>query len=129
MSEEQNTQLVVKMMDLAFNQRDVEAAGELHSETFVGTGPGYKHTGRAGAIAGLRTFTDAFTETEVRFEHLIADGDRVVAHFLGTCLHTGEFQGVAPSGRAVSVHGVIIAKVEGSQIAQLWFTLNWDGLT
>ena len=96
MSEEQNKELVMKSLDLAFKQRNAEAAGELYSENFVGIGPGFQQTGRAGAVAGLQTFIDAFTETAMQFEHLIAEGDRVVAHFSGTCVHTGDFQAMSP---------------------------------
>ncbi len=129
MSEEQNKELVMKALDLAFNQRNAEAAGELYSENFVGIGPGFTQKGRAGAVAGLQTFIDAFTETAVQFEHLIAEGDRVVAHFSGTCVHTREFQGNVPTGRPVAVNGVMIARVQDGLIAQLWFTLHWEPIT
>ena len=99
MSEEQNKELVMKALDLALNQRNAEAAGELYSENFVGVRPGFRQTGRAGAVAGLQTFIDALTETAMQFEHLIAEGDRVVARFSGTCIHTRDFQGNVPTGR------------------------------
>jgi predicted ester cyclase len=48
-------------------------------------------------------------------EELIAEGDRVVGRFTfrGTCI--GEFMGIAPTGRKVSMTGTDIVRIEGGK--------------
>ncbi len=125
LTEDTNKQLVLTAMDLAFNQRDPEAAVELYADNFVGIGPNLAESGREDAVADLRLYLDAFSDSKISIENVIAEGDRVVVHFAGTGLHTGEFEGKPPTGAPVSVHGVIIARVQDNRIAQIWFTLNW----
>ena len=125
MTNEANKQLVLRAMDLAFNQRDPQAAGELYAEDYVGVGPNFEQAGRSGAVAGLRLFVDAFTDTSMTFENVLAEDDRVVVHFTGTGRHTGEFEGKAPTGAQVSVKGVMTARVREDLIVQVWFTLHW----
>ena len=92
-----------------------------HSVDFVGVGPGFQDVGREGAIACIRMFTDAFTEMQVKFENPFADGPKVVVQCVGTGVHTGEFQGNAPTGRPISFHCIVIMRVTNGEIDQAWF--------
>jgi predicted ester cyclase len=51
---------------------------------------------------------------------LVADGDRVVNHTRITGTHTGEFLGIAPTGRRITVDHVEIWRIEDDKIVEQW---------
>ncbi len=53
-------------------------------------------------------------------EDLIAEEDRVVGRYTLYGTHTGEFQGVKPTGRKVKVSGIEIFRIEDGKIAEFW---------
>jgi predicted ester cyclase len=51
---------------------------------------------------------------------LVADGDRVVNHTRTTGVHTGEFLGIAPTGKRISVDHVEVWRIEDGKIVEQW---------
>jgi predicted ester cyclase len=54
-------------------------------------------------------------------EDLIFDGDKVVGRFLMSGTHRGEFMGIAPTGRSVTMSGVDIVRIAGGKITEFWY--------
>jgi predicted ester cyclase len=73
-------------------------------------------------------FEAAFPHYELVAEDLVAEGDRVAVRttFKGT--HTGEFMGVAPTGKDVSIPIMLIYRIEGGKIAEHWMNADAMGL-
>lgn len=70
---------------------------------------------RAGGISDL----------EVRVDHLVGEDDKVVARFTLTGTHSGNFQGVAPTGRRVSFAATDIYRFENGRIAEGWALMDF----
>jgi steroid delta-isomerase-like uncharacterized protein len=70
------------------------------------------------AIAGLMAamYGGSFTETHVEVRSLLADGPRVVLEFVFNGTHTGEFMGLSPTGKRVSVAILGIYEIAGAHI-------------
>ena len=51
---------------------------------------------------------------------LVADGDRVVRHSRATATHTGEFLGIAPTGRRITWDHIELWRIEGDKIVEHW---------
>ena len=51
---------------------------------------------------------------------IVADGDRVVNHSRTTGTHTGEFLGIAGTGKRITVDHVEIWRIEGDKIVEQW---------
>ena len=84
--------------------------------------------GREGVRAFIADITAAFPEARVTLEDLVAAGDRVVqrATFHGT--HRGEFQGIAATGKTVSVWVIVISRMADGQVAEEWQLVDTLGL-
>jgi len=67
---------------------------------------------------------------DARYEvdDLIAEGDKVVVRWrlLGT--HKGDFRGVAPTGRAITLKGIAIYRVENSKLMERWVVSDLYGV-
>ena len=55
-----------------------------------------------------------------QIEDMISEGDRVVARTTMRATHLGEFFGIAPTHRQVTVSGVHILRIADGKIAERW---------
>lgn len=51
---------------------------------------------------------------------LVADGDRVVHHSRTTATHTGEFLGIAPTGRRMTWDHIELWRIDNDKIVEHW---------
>jgi steroid delta-isomerase-like uncharacterized protein len=61
-------------------------------------------------------------------DDLIAEGDRVVVRWrlLGT--HQGAFRGIAPTGRAITLKGVAVYRLEDGKLMERWVVSDLYGM-
>jgi ketosteroid isomerase-like protein len=88
MSAETNKALVRRFVGEAINARRIEVVDELVDGDLA-----------AAAKRWIGPFTESFPDFEMEIVDLVADGDRVAAHFRCSGTHTGEWQGIAATGR------------------------------
>lgn len=70
----------------------------------------------------------AVPDAHYEVDDLIAEGDRVVVRWrlLGT--HKGNFAGIAPSGKAITLRGIAIYRVEGGKLMERWVVADLHGV-
>jgi len=70
----------------------------------------------------------AVPDARYEVDDLIAEGDRVVVRWrlLGT--HEGEFQGIAPTGRAITLEGIAIYRVDDGKLMERWVVSDLHGV-
>ena len=71
-------------------------------------------------------FIEAFSDVKVTVDTMLADGDRVAAHFTARGTHRGLWNGVPPTGNEWEARCTAIYRVEAGRIAEAWVT--WDHL-
>jgi predicted ester cyclase len=93
------------------------------------------HDWPEGGPSGPQAFRDyyaaiRFAVPDARYEvdDLIAEDDRVVVRWrlLGT--HEGEFAGIAPTGRAITLKGIAIYRVADGMLMERWVVSDLHGL-
>jgi predicted ester cyclase len=65
---------------------------------------------------------------ESTIEDLIAERDKVVAHWRAHATHQGEYMGIPPTGNRVNFTGVSIYRIEGGKIAESWSVTDLLGM-
>lgn len=83
---------------------------------------------REGLKQILTTMRSAFPDLKVTVQDVIAEGDKVVQRrtFEGT--HRGEFFGIPPTGKTVSVSQIIVSRVAGGKIVEEWAETDFLGM-
>jgi steroid delta-isomerase-like uncharacterized protein len=76
----------------------------------------------------LMTFRAAFPNLRYEIDDLIADGEKVAAQWTASGTHTGDFQGIAPTGRAVKVIGTDVFDIRDGRIVEVWVNSDLFGL-
>lgn len=114
----ENKAIVHKFIEEVLNQGNLERANDLVKEDFVELDPfPGQQPGREGLKAVLGGFLAAFPDMHWLVEEMVAEGEKVVTRFSWTGTHRGEFLGIPATGRSVQVKGVVIDRLENSQMA------------
>ncbi len=110
-----NKQIIARFLDEVINQDNIEATGTffhddvIEAVPFPGQGPGVD--GIKDVLRGMRA---GFPDIRWAVDEQIAEGEKLMTRFEWTGTHQGAFLGIAATGRAVKVWGVVIDRfVEG----------------
>jgi steroid delta-isomerase-like uncharacterized protein len=77
------------------------------------------------SMAGFRA---AFPDQHFTIEDEIGEGDKVVVRYVYRGTHQGEFQGIAPTGKQVTIAGIAIYQITGGRIEKVWVASDSLGL-
>lgn len=83
-------------------------------------------TGVGGMTGFATTLRGAFPDIRFTVDHLVVDGDKVLANWAITGTHEGEFLGIPPTGNAIQDHGNDIFHLRDGKITRVW--VNEDSL-
>lgn len=84
--------------------------------------------GAEGVRQQFDGFRAAFTGFRAEILDQIAEGDKVVTRKVFRGTHTGEFQGIEPTGREVEIHVIDIVRVNNERIVEHWNCVDRLGL-
>jgi hypothetical protein len=76
--------------------------------------------GLAGTKQTLGMFHAVFSDLQVTVKDMIADGDKVVVRLTMTGTNTGEFMGLPPTGKQVTMNGIEMFRLADSKIVERW---------
>ena len=117
---EQSKALVERFFTDTWVKGNLNAWDEL-PEDLVFWSFGTKIEGRENWMqAFVRPMSKGFPDLSVEPEFIVAEDDKVVVRWLGTGTHTGEFRGIAPTGKSISIAGVAIYRVADGKIVEGW---------
>lgn len=70
----------------------------------------------------------AFPDEQTTFEDQIAEDDKVVSRMTSKTTHAGEFQGIEPTGKRITVTGIWIDRVVDGRIVERWGQVDMLGV-
>ena len=76
--------------------------------------------GRDGFKAALAQFRAAFRSLQIFIRDIVASGDKVVGYFTVTGVHSGDFMGIAATGKLVTYDEMVIVRFANGRIAEHW---------
>ena len=105
----------------AFDDRKMEEALELIAPKFLAHMAGRPEPlDREGFKQFGMSFYLAFSQGEHVFDQVVVAGDKVVTWGTFTATHLGEFQGLRPTGKQISLAIMHIDRVENGKIVEHW---------
>jgi steroid delta-isomerase-like uncharacterized protein len=119
MSLEQNKAIVLQFYK-AYEQGNLEQAKELLAPNIVVHSLGSVIHGRNRFFERMQTFRSTFPDSYHRFENVIAEDNRVVTRGTLTGTHRGEFLGIGPTGKQVTISVVHIDRMRDGKIVDYW---------
>jgi steroid delta-isomerase-like uncharacterized protein len=129
MTEKANTAIVRRFFEVGPSKGDLAAADSLLAEDFTMQVPlPVSGPGRKAIKEVITSCRAAFGGLNVTIDDIMADGDKVTCRFTSHGTHTGEFMGVSPTGKKISMTGIEIFRIQDGKIAELWGEANLMGL-
>ena len=121
MSVEANKAVIQRLFDEVFNQGNLEVVDEIVAEHVLGDDAAIDRTrSRQSFKQVVVLFQTAFPDAHYPLFDLIAEGDKVVARWGLRSTHRGMFMDVPPTGKPVSVDGIVIYRLEDQKIVEYW---------
>jgi len=118
MSLEENKAIVRRFIE-AYNNRNLDLFDDLVAPDYV------DHTNKF--IQGLESLKqvfrlgfNAFPDWHETIEDIIAEGDKVWVRLTYTATHTGEFRGLAPTGKKITIMGLMIYRIVNGKLVEAW---------
>ena len=85
--------------------------------------------GQATFQAVSKFLHTTFTDVHISVDDQRVDGEWVTTRVTVTGVHTGRFLNVMPSNRPVRFRAILLDRVEGGHVAEMWHQLDyWDAL-
>jgi steroid delta-isomerase-like uncharacterized protein len=123
---EENKAVVRLFSEEFWNKGNMAAVDELmaaHATIVLpGRGPVSLDDFKAFALSLRGAFPDWYATTD----ELLAEGARVAERWMGRGTHQGEFEGIAPTGRQVTVPGAVFYRLASGKITE--FRGFFDGV-
>lgn len=126
----QNKMLVRRAIDEIWNRAKFDAIEEFVASDFVihTSTPGEDIHGPEGATQFFGMLHAAFPDIRFTVEDQVADDDRVVTRWVAHGTHTGDFQGVPPTGKTVRLTGIDIDRIANGKVVECWAQSDELGL-
>jgi steroid delta-isomerase-like uncharacterized protein len=127
---EQNKNLVRRALEEVWNRGNYAVVDELVAKDYLGHSgaEGPETHGREGYRKFFATQREAFPDIEYEIEDQIAEGDKVVTRWTARATHTGEFQGIPPTGRPGTVTGMTIFRIADGSVVECWTNMDELGM-
>ena len=117
---EENKIIARRHVEEVLSQGNLGLVDEIFARDFVGHAPSEEKRGPEAMkkfVSGLRR---AFPDLRVRFEDQIAEGDKVTIRWTALGTHKGEFQGMPPTGRQMTMTAMTLARIANGKIVEAW---------
>ncbi len=128
-AEEEHKALVRRFFEEAWNQGNLDVVDELVAADFDGHPPPNRPDfgrGPEGQKQFIRTYRSAFPDVHFTIDDMIVEGYKVAARYTGRGTHQGELMGIPPTGKQVTVTGIVICRIADGKLAEAWG--NFDEL-
>jgi len=118
---EDNKAFYRRMTEKVWNNGDDKAIEEFYAPDVVihSAAPGWP-TGIDGVRATVNMMRGGISGFELGVQFMLADGDKVAAHWTATGTHSGELMGVPATGRPIDFRGVSVVRIEDDKVAEIW---------
>lgn len=127
MSIEQNKTIVRRFIEEVISKGNLAVIDELIAPDYIYHAPGMEVSGPDGMKQLFTMLRTAFPNWHETVEDMIAEGDKVVFRVTGNGTHKGEFMGIPPTGKQVTMKGIDIVHIEGGKLVEHW--ANFDQLS
>lgn len=75
-------------------------------------------------LQSISNYSVAFSNRGFTVKDQIAEGDKVVTRCTWRGIHTGDFQGLPPTGKQIAISAFFVDHIKDGKIVELWFLFD-----
>jgi steroid delta-isomerase-like uncharacterized protein len=132
MSAEENKKIVLSLFE-ALNARDLSLWSQHLADNYIAEHPGVSvPLDKTRSTGYNQRFVTAFPDIHLEVLHVLAEGDHVLIHWMGSGTHTERLatltgETIPPTRRTVSLSGALLFEVREGKVLRVWD--YWDQLS
>jgi steroid delta-isomerase-like uncharacterized protein len=116
---ETNKAICRQLIEEVVNRGNLAVVDSLVASSYVYHGPGgLEMRGPEGFKQLVTMYRTAFPDLKMTIDDAIAEGDKVVLRWTGRGTHRGDLAGIAPTGRATTVTGLVVSRLANGKIVE-----------
>jgi steroid delta-isomerase-like uncharacterized protein len=125
---EHNKAIVRRLFTELWNNGNLSVADEVFAPNYAHYDPSTPDFGRGPDSEKKRAalYRTAFPDLHLTIDDVIAEGETVMTRWSCRGTHKGDLNGIAPTGRSITISGVTVARVSNGKIVEGY--VNWDAL-
>src|SRR5512133_1722117 len=120
MSVEENKSFMRRIYE-TFSTGDLRTLDQFMATDVIDHNP---NPSQAPGLQGVQDYFQAvrgaFNNFRITVEDQVAEGDKVVSRVVYSGKHTGEFFGIAPTGKEITATGMDMSRIENGKIVERW---------
>ncbi len=124
----ENKTIVRQTIEDVWNRRNLDVVDERFASDYIGHTFAEIHGPDGVKERFVSPLSRAFPNLRFTIDDEIAEGDRVVQRWTARGTHDGEFQGILPTGKDVTITGISLFRVANSKIVEGWTNADMMGL-
>lgn len=129
MSTEENKAKIRRVCEEVINRGNLAVADEIMAPNYVYHGSGgQEFKGPEGFKQLITMFRTAFPDLHATIEDMVAEGDKVVHSLKMQGTHKGDFMGIAPTGKQVTITSINISRFAGGKEAEALVSMDLLGM-
>ena len=126
---EDNKAILRRAVNEILNGRNLALVDILFAPGYVYHGPGgLEVRGQEGFKQLLHVYLTAFPDGNMTIDDMVAEGDQIAWRWTFRGTHKGDLMGIAPTGKTVTVTGIILSRYSGGQIVEDWESFDELGM-
>ena len=128
--EKKNKEMVRKAVDKIWNKADYSLMKEMLDDDFVihSLDPQKELRGFEAVKQFYTQIRNSFPDIKFTITDQLADGDKVVTHWIAEGTHKGEFAGAPPTGKKFKVSAIDIDTIKDGKFTECWTNMDELGL-
>jgi steroid delta-isomerase-like uncharacterized protein len=119
-----NQTISARYYDEILTRRRLEVFEEIFSPDFLCYSTDGTTTNLGQYKAAVNMSHSAFADLHVTIQDQIAAADKVVTRWTATGTHTGNFLGIPPTGKPLTISAIHIHQFKDHRITGLWEAIN-----
>ncbi len=125
---EHNKAIVRRLFTELWNNGNLSVADEVFAPNYAHYDPSTPDFGRGPDSEKKRAalYRTAFPDLHLTIEDVIAEGETVMTRWSCRGTHKGDLNGIAPTGKHITITGLTVARVSNGKIVEGY--VNWDAL-
>ncbi len=124
-----NAQLFKSYLQQVWEGQDLAAIDNYLAPNFLNHNPvPFVGADRDGERKLVGMFLGSFSDFKTNVEDAVPAGDRLAVRWTATGTHTGNFAGVPPTGKQVTMLGIEMLRFADGKICEVWINFDMTGL-
>lgn len=107
------------------NDHDLEGMASFYAPTMKVNGVPMEP---AAVTAQFKPTIAAFPDWHWDMQHIVIDGEDIVVHFTVTGTHQGAFEGIAATGRPVTISQFTLYRLDAGKFSEVWDLVDTNAL-